>query len=507
MSDAGAVDGSSNKKLGEWLAVCAAVSVFIANAAAVISGIDRIRAQLGVWMDDLSLAVGRQVATLIVAPLALLSYAGICYLIYRAWIARRDRLWRLAFWILAATGATIPVLVTVFALSGSNPAAEVASLDKNFVHDLLRQQYSSGPQAGGFRFSTTDASDVAQPWTTAQALVALEQSESKGAATAEIASGVRYLIHTQTKNGGWGYMVGLPSDVAEVDAWSARALIESIAPGSETVRWTATEKTEIRDAAARALGELAKTQMMSGGWPPVLDCQSPRNARTYSTIMAISAFTEARRSQLFSAADTATFDDATKRAVAFILSSYRENGALSGWWPNPLERSPTGDYPGLTAQSLLVLEEAAQTFPMLRGDPRLATMISAYFTSANLTNQYRSGLAGRSISENDRPHDMESYLDACTTGSAESSTFLWFPWTLALASTAAADKELPPVTQRQASDMLRSLTPRLGRITALRQSGRSRLPDSGSAVGHRYPESELKNRRSQNSSMGRLSAI
>jgi len=105
-----------------------------------------------------------------------------------------------------------------------------------------------------------------------------------------------------------------------------------------------------------------------------------------------------------------------------------------------------------------------QAFPVLRGDPRLAAMIAAQLTRANVANQYRPALSGRSISENDQPHDMESYLDACNVGTAESSTFLWYPWTLALAATAAADKDLPIPVQRQAGKMLRSLTPRLGEL-------------------------------------------
>ncbi len=464
MNDAASAEVSANKRLGEWLAVFGAASVFIANAAAIISGIDRISAQLSEWLDDLALAFGRTVATLIVAPLAVIVYGVAAYLIYRNWIAQRERLWRLAFWIVVATGATIPVMTTVLALRSGDSSEQVAELDRNFAHDLLRQQYSSGPFAGGVRFSTSDSSDVAQPWTTAQTLVALEQSRQARASTAEIAGGIRYLLANQTAKGGWGYMVGLASDVAEVNAWSARALIMSLVPQAGAPTWTDPEKARIHGAALRALGELAQTQMTSGAWSPILECRSPRNARTYSTIMAISAFTEARRTKLFSPAEIASFDDVVKRAAAFVLGAYRDESARSGWWPNPLERSPTGDYPGLTAQTLLVLEEAGQAFPVLRGDPRLAAMIAAQLTRANVANQYRPALSGRSISENDQPHDMESYLDACNVGTAESSTFLWYPWTLALAATAAADKDLPIPVQRQAGKMLRSLTPRLGEL-------------------------------------------
>lgn len=104
--------------------------------------------------------------------------------------------------------------------------------------------------------------------------------------------------------------------------------------------------------------------------------------------------------------------------------------------PRPARSSNLDPYPGLTAQTIYVLERARA----LAGDllhSQYTTYRRLFFKSiGTATDNRHPALRDRDARSNDRTHDGDVAL-ADRDFMLEGSTFLWLPWTLAACSTQA----------------------------------------------------------------------
>ena len=203
--------------------------------------------------------------------------------------------------------------------------------------------------------------------------------------------------------------------------------------------------------------------MTNGGWAPIGQIDNEKFGRTYSTVMALWALIEARKSsQLIEIMDT-RYDDNIKGGIRWLLSNY--NYDLRSWVPNPERAKQIERFPGLTAQTLYVLELARPEFNfLLKSNSTYDAGRQAFFNSIEGDDlQATPALASRLASNNDRTHDSDRYLPG-TKFTVEGSTFLWFPWTIALCAQSQLGEDVETTTEEIAK---RGCSRLLGRINNL----------------------------------------
>jgi hypothetical protein len=88
-----------------------------------------------------------------------------------------------------------------------------------------------------------------------------------------------------------------------------------------------------------------------------------------------------------------------------------------------------------------VLSKVEESNPFVGADPRYKDAIEAFVTLAFEGNATFPAFAKRKIGDNERPHDADRYLPG-RTETAEQSTFLWYPWTIAMATELAHNRLL-----------------------------------------------------------------
>ena len=218
------------------------------------------------------------------------------------------------------------------------------------------------PATGGIR----DGADNkrVQAWTTAQAIVAILASvgyDNSKVPQAELRNTFDYLekVRLNAPEDGWGYFGERKEAITDVTSWVALAEIASLRANL----WNPDQRAVMTKRITRELAAIAARQTASGGWSPVIETPDD-NSRTYSTVMALWAlaagFAEGIR------------DDAhvtsVRKGVDWLLN---EHHPQLGWVPNPRRRYQTEDFPGLTAQALIVLAIVEREVPASRGDARL----------------------------------------------------------------------------------------------------------------------------------------
>jgi hypothetical protein len=236
----------------------------------------------------------------------------------------------------------------------------------DFKSKLLAQQVTVGPQAGGIKFANLGGSSDTQAWTTAQALYALLSS---GVTTAGDLKHVRqafeYLERVRIKSpmDGWGYLDGAPWGITEVSSWVALAYLASLKTPNATLPWPQEQVADIIRIIERDLALIAGRQLTSGGWSPTRRVDNINHSRTYSTIMALLALTEARQNELLPSTQGRAYDDKIKGGAQWLLTTYRmKPNGIGGWWPNPNSAASQDDFVGLTAQALYILSRASVNF-------------------------------------------------------------------------------------------------------------------------------------------------
>ena len=237
---------------------------------------------------------------------------------------------------------------------------------------------------------------------------------------------------------GWAYIHNLDWGATEVIGWVSIAYALALRDPNIAKRiWP--DQNGVEEAKKRLrqnLILLTSRQLPDGGWSPVGGTTEARNERTYSTVMALWAIIEAKRADLIDADTGSDFDESVDKGIHWLLNVYRDRigNDKFGWVPNPRRDGNTENFDGLTAQVLFVLTRAQANFSSsLDGDDRFVEHREKFLA-------YGAGLGGtqeaplfRSTSpdSNMRMHDADKYLHGLPQ-TVEASTFLWFPWSLAL---------------------------------------------------------------------------
>jgi hypothetical protein len=302
-------------------------------------------------------------------------------------------------------------------------------------------------EGGGLKTSKVDPSAEPQVWSTAQSLTAIllnGRTHLTKPDAGQIRGHLEYIEKLRLPNQeGWGYFEQMDWGVTEIAGWVVLAYLASTQPNTINLIWG-----NDSDKALERLGsylELLKSrQLANGGWAPIRQNDNPKFARTYSTVMALWAFVEAKKHPQMGKRIGTAYDSVIESGIRWLLPRYHDQ--LNSWVPNPERPRQTERFPGLTAQVLFVLERARPEFNfLLQGDAsyeRAAQQFKKLLGGAETDSSV--SLVSRPASSNNRIPDSDIYLRP-SKFMLEGSTFLWFPWSLALCSQLSAkvavDKE------------------------------------------------------------------
>jgi hypothetical protein len=254
---------------------------------------------------------------------------------------------------------------------------------------------------------------------------------------------------------GWGYMNAYDWGVTEIAGWVVLAYLASTQPNVIDLVWGGDSEIAFQRI-TRDLRLLLRRQLTNGAWAPINQSDNPGYARTYSTTMALWALIEAKKHPEIGKRTGTAYNEAIKGGIRWLLARY--DNQREGWVPNPERTKQTDSFPGLTAQVLYVLGRARPEFGFLvQEDPTYNRARQALIKSIGST------LASRPANSNDRTHDSDRYLPH-SKFMVESSTFLWFPWSIAFCSQLSVQSEAEMAERKAAT---RGCTMLLGRINEL----------------------------------------
>jgi hypothetical protein len=446
-----------------------AISVALANIVSFVSDLDDVRVLiLKVFGIDGAEAFYILGAVLISATLVI-GYALLAYWIFNRYFARQDFHYRLAFLGIAYVTAVLLLAANVaFAIPQVHDIErDINAVKQELVTTIMAQQ----ERDGGFRFAQRDGSNDTQVWTTAQAMYALQLS---GHITAPMDNAIDHIEKRRLRptqgdpcnavaetQEGWGYIDKLPWSVTEIISWVILAYTGSVEPAITVGSRTDQSRQEILiGRIERDLHILATRQHTStGGWGPILRTENSKHIRTYSTILALWSMIEARRNTAVHATIGSKFDTNIRLGVNWLLMNWDKN--LHGWSPN-LPLKSTEVFPGLTAQTLYVLELIAKTDPFtyLQRDPIFNDARSHFVRLAVEGLRDQSEFRNLPIDRNQRLHDSDRYLEG-QPYTAEQMTFLWYPWTVAVMNELQTDTALTDTDRKNAANVFRGLLRRI----------------------------------------------
>src|SRR5271167_980299 len=269
-------------------------------------------------------------------------------LLFRFLYYRLKRRISATYKVLTSIGCLI-VVAAVFAtnlFSIRSLLQDPVQVQRQLVSELTTVQAIEG----GFR-NTTTPEGVQDTWTTAQSVKAMLLAGTYSAG--RIKQAFSY-IESQRQNDGFNVISGSDAKAfirTEVAAWVTVAYLESL---SKSELWTNSEHTKTIGLVETTLQIIVSQQdRVSGGWGPI-----PHSAiaheRTYATMMAVWALTEALLSEDVSNQTKESLLPAFDAGVSWLMSHYVSN---LGWEENP--RYALGKaFPGLTYQVIFVLERA-----------------------------------------------------------------------------------------------------------------------------------------------------
>jgi hypothetical protein len=221
-------------------------------------------------------------------------------------------------------------------------------VEQTLASELLTAQ---DPYEGGFK-NALNAAGYPDPWTTAQSVKAVLLA---GNYDPERIKHAFTYIEAQRRSEGFQVYYDADSKSqfirTETAAWVAIAYLESLSrPGV----WQSNERQAAIARTESALDLiLAQQDHNHGGWSPIPN-YSEHNARTYATMMAVWALTEAMLSPDIDASAKQKIAPAFDSGIAWLINHY---SAKLGWEENPRYRLEK-PFPGLTYQLLFVLERA-----------------------------------------------------------------------------------------------------------------------------------------------------
>ena len=127
-----------------------------------------------------------------------------------------------------------------------------------------------------------------------------------------------------------------------------------------------------------------------------------------------------------------------------------ERHAQLGWVPNPRRRYQSEDFPGLTAQALVVLDLLRQQMPDRTSDIRLRDAKTRFVETFMNKNP---------IHANARVPDSDAHVALGETSTTlEGNSFLWYPWARAALALQACDGELSGDVRERARHDAAALT-------------------------------------------------
>jgi hypothetical protein len=397
--------------------------------------------------------------------LMLVGYGSLTYWLYENFIRNHSKLIKIGFFIAAifAVGSTLYAsYLSLFKKIDVLPMIQAQAI--SHTQTILNQQVNVDTDDGGFKFSRAGASTDTQAWTTAQCLTALLQQD-RGTVT-EQAQSIRrafdYLERSRlAPNGGWGYVKGVNWAVTEIAAWVALAYLYSLEDKNVGLIWKAEELPDARARTHATLNILIDRQYSNGGWSAIEKTSELRYVRTYSTVMAVWALAKAERNKAIASGNETRYRTAVATGANWLLGTYSHNAEsnFSGWWPNHSVSPLVGEFPGLTAQVLFVLSETKALHPFIGTDSKFRESIVTFLKFAIEGNNNLERLTKRQIHFVERAHDTNRYL-AGRSEAVEQSTFLWYPWTIALLTSLQNDPVLRAYQLEQLKDLTNTLLSR-----------------------------------------------
>jgi hypothetical protein len=453
-------------------------AVVLSNISAIVTHVDEIREFVTKYLGLSGLFRAHEMAVATTTVGAMLGYGLLLFWVFQSFVRMRRTREVVAFLLVGTLGFPI---VGFLGFQTIKPIS-VDDLMQTEARDLtalaFSQQELAEPYLGGIRFSQNGTAADAQPWTTAQVLYGVLNAQPDVQKQArEIRMALEYIEANRDPATGWGYMAGSKKGVTEINSWVILANLASLRVDTNHRIWRTDETPLVVTRLERDIAELASRQHDDGGWAPIGGTSNPRHVRTYCTLMAVWALVEARNNSLLSGKATWKYDQAIKNGVRWLLKNRQTSRAgVSGWWPNPHTVNQNGSFVGLTAHTLYVLQRAKEEFPFLVANDDLATARGDFLQTALYGGGGRKGLGERPIEQNDRPHDADRYLHGVDDFQAESSTFLWYPWSLAAAVAMMDDPTLSEKERKDAKRLVKILLRRSGALAKFVQADEAVYP-------------------------------
>jgi len=434
-----AQSGGTPFATGPWAKIAATaggISVFLANITAILTHIDGIRNWLFKTFGLKFLEDAHAYALSLTIGAAVFGLTAIAYWLYQAAIFNKPDRIKLVF----VLGSVFAVTSGAYAIGYVVPRPVVPrnvlqQQATSMTERIFTYQVDSGPKKGGLRWSTQGASNETQAWTTAQCLVAvLLSAHTASKYPIQIRAAFDFIerVKISKEDQGWGYMEGTQWGITEINAWITLAYLASLHPEVVNIIWRENEKIEIIKRVERNLSMLAASQYSNGAWGPTSRLDKQSHIRTYSSVMALWAFVEAKNVSVVAAAVQEKYDQAIRDGARWLIAKYSRNEVGAGsWWPDPATKSAGQNFfPGLSAQVLFVLERATEGFDFLSSSKELRNYKEEYFRTSIRGAGPISELAQRNVEDNETVLDSNRYLEDFPEVTAEASRFLWFPWSL-----------------------------------------------------------------------------
>lgn len=417
------------ERLAGWLGV---LTLVLGSLSGILGKITELKRHLFDLVGPTNLLTIHFGMSILVVGFFLIGYMGLGFWMYQRFLRQLSLTYRRRYLTAMVTGGLFLAGGSIFA--ALPPTPEVKEMLRAESESWSKELLELHSEEGGIRYNRLDPSVEAQAWATAQVIWAVLSTRSTQISSSE-AKNVRahldYLEHVRLNgNEGWGYVASMDWGVTEIAAWVTLANLSSLGKTVSEPIW-GQDITLAVSRIERDLNLLTQRQIANGGWSPIKQSDNPAYSRTYSSLMALWAIVEAKNNPIIAERIGNKYDQSIRDGIRWLLSNYNQEN--QSWVPNPERKHQKDCFPGLTAQALYVLERTRSGFgALLSSDGTLEV------ARRNFINVLEKGhppnliaLTLRSAQQNDRTHDSDRYLPR-SSSMVEGSTFLWFPWALAL---------------------------------------------------------------------------
>ena len=428
----------------------AIVAIVLGNVAAAFGSIQKINDLLFSLIGHKPLQFLYNNMVILVSLVFLVGYAIILHWLYQKIIMPRQGLKKALFAAITTLIIAGTCAANIYLLpSQPDPESVLRGERTRWANRIFIGQAENG----GIRVHTLNPSTETQAWTTAQCLLAALNSQTDlETYIPSVRNAFEYIERARhprdgiLEDEGWGLFEPAEHTVTEIAGWIVLAYIASLE--SETRIWNESEIPQVLNRIERDINHIVGRQESTGGWRPIKEeapASKPAFTRTYSTIIALWALAEARRSPTVFGRISNKYDNNLVKGISWLLSNYDQN---LGWVPNPNRLFQKERFDGLTAQVLFVLSRAEKDFPFLETDK--------IYIGAEKDFVRTKDLGKRLQCNNHRIHDADQSFPP-TTFVAEASTMLWFPWSFAELTHLSTDASLTDEERNAASQLRKEI--------------------------------------------------